>query len=147
MSKEYLKDIIEVSSFYIQKNPRTNGDKFTYDPSIQINGYKKEIHDKISDILTEYKISHSKKLYSTTWGTSYRIVITSMFTISQLFEIIKIELKSEKLKIFNSFLEMRIKKLAVNGKARYGEEEEILYQQLRQINGDVSSCKTQRIKF
>jgi len=147
MAKEYLKDIIEGAGFYIHKNPKADRDKFTYDPTIQIDGYKKEIHNKISDILIDYKISHSKKVYDTKRGLSYRIVITSMFNISQLFEITGTNFKSEKLQIFNTFLEMRIKKLAVNRKARYGEEEENLYQKLRQINGEVNLCKTQRIEF
>ena len=146
MSKEYLKDVIEGAGFYIYKNPKDSG-KFTYDPTIQIFGYREEIHNKISDILIDYKISHSKKMYDTKRGLSYRLVITSIFNISHLFEITGTNFKSKKIKIFNAFLKMRIKKLAVNRKARYGQEEENLYQQLRQINGQVNVCKTQRIEF
>ena len=147
MSKEYLKDIVESAGFYIHKNTKPDRVKFTYDPTIQIDGYRKEIHEKISDILINYKISHSKKQYDTQRGLSYRIVITSIFNISQLFDITGINFKGEKLQIFNTFLEMRIKKLVLNKKARYGEEEENLYQKLRQINGMVNLCKTQRIEF
>ena len=127
---EVLKEVVSKGGKVdITPHIRPNSSRVNYDPRLFLPSFKQEVAKKLYNLLKEFNISCTLKKQ----GTKYRIMITGIWNIYNLFSLADIKFKDPKNKIFYSFIKLRVKKLKLNKKARYGNEEKDLNRKFQQL--------------
>lgn len=138
----YLMAVLDnYASYYIVYN-KVNDIRGTYDPSVQICIKRDHVLKKTSALLKLMQIPHSIKHYK-----SYAlVVITSIYTINDFLKQINPYIdKTERYKILEEFVLLRVSKNMGNLKSRYGDEELALWRKMKMLGKKTEFVKAERV--